>query len=104
MSELASKQCVPCRGGVPPLGADEIAKLSPQSKGWEIINQHHLQKTYRFSNFREPLDFVNSVGNLAADQGHHTDTSFGCGIAETTICTLKINGLTESGWILSAKI
>jgi 4a-hydroxytetrahydrobiopterin dehydratase len=104
MSELSSKQCVPCRGGVPPMGAEEIAKLAPQLKGWEIINQHHLQKSYRFSNFREAQDFVTRVGDLAEEQGHHPDICFGWGIAEIKIWTHKINGLTESDFILAAKI
>jgi 4a-hydroxytetrahydrobiopterin dehydratase len=104
MSELASKQCVPCRGGVPPLNAEEIAQLSPQIKGWEIINQHHLKKTYRHKDFRETLDFVNRVGNLAEEQAHHPDICFGWGIAEIKIWTHKINGLTESDFILAAKI
>lgn len=104
MSELSSKQCIPCRGGVPPMGSEEIAKLAPQLKGWEIINQHHLQKSYRFSNFREAQDFVTRVGNLAEEQGHHPDICFGWGIAEIKIWTHKINGLTESDFILAAKI
>ena len=104
MSGLSAKTCVPCRGGVPPLDADEIAKLSPQLKEWEIINQHHLQKTYRFSNFREAHDFVNRVGSLAEEQGHHPDICFGWGIAEIKIWTHKINGLTESDFILASKI
>lgn len=104
MSELSSKQCVPCRGGVPPMGPEEIGKLAPQLKGWEIINQHHLQKSYRFSNFREAQDFVTRVGNLAEEQGHHPDICFGWGIAEIKIWTHKINGLTESDFILAAKI
>ena len=104
MSELASKTCVPCRGGTPPLTAEEIAKFSPQLKEWEIINQHHLQKTYRFSTFREAHDFVNRVSSLAEEQGHHPDICFGWGIAEIKIWTHKINGLTESDFILAAKI
>ncbi|HKR12313.1 MAG TPA: 4a-hydroxytetrahydrobiopterin dehydratase [Pyrinomonadaceae bacterium] len=104
MSELSSKQCIPCRGGVPPMDGDEIAKLAPQLKGWEIINQHHLQKSYRFSDFREAQDFVTRVGNLAEEQGHHPDICFGWGIAEIKIWTHKINGLTESDFILAAKI
>lgn len=104
MSELASKTCVPCRGGIPPLNAEEIAKFSPQLKEWEIINQHHLQKTYRFPNFREAHAFVNRVGELAEEQGHHPDICFGWGIAEIKIWTHKINGLTESDFILAAKI
>src|SRR5690242_15338467 len=104
MSELSNKTCVPCRGGVPPLNADEIGKLAPQLKEWEIINQHHLQKTHRFANFREALDFVSRVGNLAEEQAHHPDICFGWGIVEIKIWTHKINGLTESDFILAAKI
>jgi len=104
MSELSSKQCVPCRGGVPPLTADEIKPLLNQLQGWEVANEHHLRKVYRFSNFREALGFVNKVGELAEEQGHHPDICFGWGQAEITIWTHKIDGLTESDFILAAKV
>jgi 4a-hydroxytetrahydrobiopterin dehydratase len=65
MSELASRQCVPCRGGVPPLTADEIKPLISQLDGWQVLNEHHLRKEYKFGNFREALAFVNRVGELA---------------------------------------
>ena len=104
MSQLASKQCVPCRGGVPPLTGEEIKPLLGQLQEWEVIDEHHLRKMYRFSNFRESLAFVNKVGELAEDQGHHLDICFGWGQAEITIWTHKINGLTESDFILAAKI
>ena len=104
MSQLASKQCVPCRGGVPPLTGEEIKPLLGQLQKWEVIDEHHLRKIYRFSNFRESLAFVNKVGELAEDQGHHPDICFGWGQAEITIWTHKINGLTESDFILAAKI
>jgi len=104
MSELSSKQCVPCRGGVPPLTADEIKPLLNQLQGWEVVNEHHLRKVYKFSNFREALGFVNKVGEIAEEQGHHPDICFGWGQAEITIWTHKINGLTESDFILAAKV
>jgi 4a-hydroxytetrahydrobiopterin dehydratase len=104
MSELASRQCVPCRGGVPPLTADEIKPLISQLDGWQVLNEHHLRKEYKFGNFREALAFVNRVGELAEEQGHHPDICFGWGKAEVTIWTHKINGLTESDFILAAKI
>ena len=104
MSELASRQCVPCRGGVPPLTGDEITKLSPQLQGWNVINEHHLSKSYKFSNFAEAQSFVNRVGELAEEQGHHPDICFGWGRAEISIWTHKIDGLTESDFILAAKI
>ena len=95
---------MPCRGGVPPLTADEIKPLLNQLQGWEVVNEHHLRKVYRFSNFREALGFVNKVGELAEEQGHHPDICFGWGQAEITIWTHKINGLTESDFILAAKV
>ncbi len=104
MSELASKQCVPCRGGVPPLQGPEISRLLDQLSGWEVVNEHHLKKDYRFANFREALTFVNQVGELAEEQGHHPDICFGWGKVEITIWTHKIDGLTESDFILAAKI
>ena len=104
MSELASRQCVPCRGGVPPLQHEAITDLLVQLDGWEVVDQHHLKKNYRFSNFREALAFVNLVGDLAEEQGHHPDICFGWGNAEISIWTHKINGLTESDFVLAAKI
>ena len=68
MSELSSKSCVPCRGGVPPLDSEEIARLLPELEGWEVVDEHHLKKSYRFSDFREAQAFVNRVGALAEEQ------------------------------------
>ena len=104
MSGLAARECVPCRGGVPPLQGEEIRKLLGELSGWEVAGEHHLRKGYKFKNFREALDFVNRIGELAEEQGHHPDICFGWGKAEVTIWTLKIDGLTESDFILAAKI
>ena len=104
MSELAERQCVPCRGGVPPLRGDELKALAAQLPGWEVIDEHHLQRTYKFKDFREALAFVNRVGELAEEQGHHPDICFGWGKAEISIWTHKIDGLTESDFVLAAKI
>ncbi|MGZ8846598.1 MAG: 4a-hydroxytetrahydrobiopterin dehydratase [Pyrinomonadaceae bacterium] len=104
MSGLAERECVPCRGGVPPLKGEEIQEFSTQLRDWQVVDEHHLQKTYEFKNFRETLDFVNRVGELAEAQGHHPDICFGWGKAEVTIWTHKIDGLTESDFVLAAKI
>ncbi len=104
MSDLASKTCVPCRGGTPPLKGEELDDLRRQVPEWEVVEEHHLRRRFRFKNFREALDFVNRVGELAEEQGHHPDVSFGWGYAEVTIFTHKIDGLTESDFILAAKI
>jgi len=104
MSELAERQCVPCRGGVPPMKGDEITEMSSQLPDWQVVNEHHLQRNYRFKDFKETLDFVNRVGELAEEQGHHPDICFGWGKADITIWTHKIDGLTESDFVLAAKI
>ena len=104
MSDLASRECVPCRGGVPPLKGDEITNLSSKVQGWTVINEHHLKKAYKFADFREAQTLVSRVSNLAEEQGHHPDICFGWGWVEITIWTHKIDGLTESDFILAAKI
>ena len=104
MSDLAERDCVPCRGGVPPLKGEEIREFSMQLREWQVVDEHHLQKIYDFKNFRETLDFVNQVGELAEAQGHHPDICFGWGKADITIWTHKIDGLTESDFVLAAKI
>ena len=104
MSELATRDCVPCRGGVPALHGEEITTLQAQLDGWEVVNEHHLRKAYKFEDFRQTQDFVNRVGDLAEAQWHHPDVCFGWGRAEVTIWTHKIDGLTESDFILAAKI
>jgi len=104
MSELASKKCVPCKGGVPPLKGDAVCVLLKQVEGWEVVEEHHLFRTFKFPDFRKALDFVNRVGTIAEEQGHHPVITFTWGKADITIYTHKINGLTESDFILAAKI
>ncbi len=104
MSDLAAKTCVPCRGGVPPLAGQELAQLQRQVPGWDVIQEHHLHKTYTFPDFKRALAFVNRVGELAEEQGHHPDIFLTWGKVEITIWTHKIDGLTESDFILAAKI
>jgi 4a-hydroxytetrahydrobiopterin dehydratase len=104
MSELAERQCVPCRGGVPPMKGEQINEMSSQLPDWQVVNEHHLQRAYSFKDFREALDFVNRIGELAEEQGHHPDICFGWGKADITIWTHKIDGLTESDFVLAAKI
>ena len=104
MTDLASKTCVPCRGDVPPLRGAELQELIRQIPGWEVVDEHHLQREFRFKDFREALDFVNRVGELAEEQAHHPDIDFGWGRATVRIFTHKIDGLTESDFILAAKV
>jgi 4a-hydroxytetrahydrobiopterin dehydratase len=103
-SELASKQCVPCHGGVPPLNSAEIDTLLPKlESGWKAVSGHHLQKTYEFPDFASALAFTNAVGAIAEEQGHHPDIYLAWGKVRLEIWTHKIDGLTESDFILAAK-
>ena len=104
MSDLSLKQCVPCRGGVPPLSSTETAELLKQIKEWTIDSNGHLLKSCKFPDFSEALAFVNAVGAIADQQGHHPDLSLSWGLVRVELGTHKINGLTESDFILAAKI
>ena len=104
MSKLAKKQCIPCRGGVPPLTNEEIAPLAAEVPAWNVVDEHHLDRTYAFSNFREALDFTNQVGELAEEQGHHPDIYLAWGKVGVQLWTHKIDGLTESDFVMAAKI
>jgi 4a-hydroxytetrahydrobiopterin dehydratase len=104
---LEAKTCVPCRGGVPPLKGKELAEIHqqlPDSADWNVVNEHHLTRAFTFPNFKQALDFVNRVGTLAEEQGHHPDILLTWGKAEITLWTHKIDGLTESDFIMAAKI
>lgn len=101
-SDLASKTCVPCRGGVPPLSMDVASRLMEQLDGWSF-EQGHLAKSYMFADFAGALAFVNRIGAIAEEQGHHPDIYMTWGKVSVEIWTHKIDGLTESDFILAAK-
>ena len=104
MSELAKQQCVPCRGGVPPLTGEALAALQEKLGGdWNVVEQHHLEKVYEFADFRRALDFTVRVGEMAEEQDHHPDLYLTWGRVKVTIWTHKIDGLTESDFVFAAK-
>lgn len=104
--DLAQRECIPCKGGVPPFDREQSQRLQQQlGSDWLLEHNDHdyLQKTYRFKNFREALDFVNRVGNLAEKVGHHPDIYLAWGRVTLQIWTHKIKGLAESDFIFAAK-
>ena len=101
---LAEKTCVPCRGGVPPLEGEELQKMEAQVLGWQVVEGHHLLKSFTFPDFVTALAFVNRIGEVAEKEGHHPDLSLSWGKVEVKTWTHKIDGLTESDFILAAKI
>lgn len=103
-TELAARKCIPCQGGTPPLRRDEIIPLARQTPGWEVIADHHLTQNFDFPDFASALAFVNRVGEVAEQEGHHPDICLSWGKVGIEIWTHKVDGLTESDFILAAKI
>jgi 4a-hydroxytetrahydrobiopterin dehydratase len=101
--DLAERQCLPCRGGTPPLSTERIAQLLDQLAGWTVVEHHHLTKSYDFSDFASALAFVNRVGEVAEHNGHHPDVALSWGKVRLDLWTHKIDGLTESDFVLAAK-
>ena len=104
MTKLVEKHCVPCRGGVPPLKGAELLPYAKQLPDWNIIEEHHVAKSFPFPDFAKALDFVNRVGAVAEAEGHHPDLCLSWGKVDVQIYTHKIHGLTESDFVLAAKI
>ncbi len=105
MSDLALKECIPCRGGVPALGGSALAELQHQlGDDWKVVDEHHLEKSFAFRDFAEALSFTNKVGELAEKVGHHPDIHLAWGKVTLTIWTHKVDGLTESDFVFAAKV
>ena len=108
MTKLSDKKCEPCEGGVLPFDISEIHKYQKKVDGWNITknekNIHFLEKKFSFKNFLESQNFVNNVGKISEEEGHHPDISFGWGYAKINITTHAIEGLSENDFILAAKI
>lgn len=103
--DLAAKDCLPCKGGVPPLKGQTLIDLTAQlGHSWVVISEHHLEKTWTFKDFADALAFTNQVGAVAEAESHHPDIYLAWGKVQIKIWTHKIDGLTENDFILAAKI
>ena len=102
--KLSQKKCIPCSKDMPPLKGKALQELYHQlNKGWRVVDEHHLEKEYTFKDFKEALDFTNKVGFVAAEEGHHPDIHLSYGKVKIDLWTHKINGLSESDFVLAAK-
>jgi len=105
MPDLAAEKCVPCRGGVPALQGEELRSLQHDlGGGWNVVDEHHLEKEFTFPDFASALEFTNRVGAIAEEEGHHPDIHLAWGKVRITIWTHKVDGLTRSDFVLAAKI
>ena len=104
MNALAQKQCIPCKGGVPPLKGQALQTLLAQlGGGWKVAGEHHLEKEFEFPTFKENIAFVNRVAEVAEEQGHHPEMVVGFRKLMMLVWTHKIDGLTESDFVFAAK-
>ncbi len=108
MTELHNKKCISCDGSIPAFDKSEIHKYLKKVDGWDVKSDHensyYLIKEFKFKNFKDSQIFTNKIGNLAEEEGHHPDISFGWGYCKVKIYTHAIKGLAESDFILAAKI
>lgn len=104
MSELSKKKCLPCTASTPPISGAELKKCLHQlEEGWELIAEKEIAKSYRFRDFKQALAFVNDIGKIAEEEGHHPDIELSWGKVKIRLSTHKIKGLSESDFILAAK-
>jgi len=102
---LSDRSCVPCRGGVPPLAPEQAESLLGRlNAGWQIADTGHLEREFQFDDFAAAMRFADRVGEIAEAEGHHPDLHIAWGRCGVEIWTHKIDGLTESDFVLAAKI
>ena len=84
--------------------ADEAQRfLERLDDAWQVVETHHLERDYDFPDFMSALEFTNEIGTIAEEQGHHPDIHLSWGRVGVEIWTHKIDGLTESDFVLAAK-
>ena len=108
MTDLFDKKCAPCEGGVTPFDISEIHKYQKKIDDWDVVKNendiYYLEKKFTFKNFLESQNFVNEVGRISEEEGHHPEIIFGWGYAKINITTHAIEGLSENDFILASKI
>jgi 4a-hydroxytetrahydrobiopterin dehydratase len=103
--DLAKHECIPCKGGIPPLEEVAIDYLSGElGDTWSVVNNHHLTRSYEFEGYPLAVEFTNTVAALAEEVNHHPDILLTWGNVRVTIWTHKIDGLTESDFYFAAKV
>ncbi len=106
--DLTAKTCVPCKGGIPPLGREEAETYLREVPGWTRLEgagkPDKIERSFKFPNFMDAMAFALKVGGLAEQEGHHPDITFGWGYCTVSFYTHKIKGLHENDFIMAAKV
>ena len=100
--DLASKQCKPCEGGMPPLPQPEVDRLMQQLVDWRQYGSL-IGKTYRFKNYYQTIAFVNAIAWMAHREDHHPNLAVTYDSCQVEYATHAIGGLSENDFICAAK-
>jgi 4a-hydroxytetrahydrobiopterin dehydratase len=104
-AQLTAKRCVACRGGTPPLTAEQAREYLAATPEWALSDAaDRLTRSFTFKDFRDAMTFVNRVADLAEEEGHHPDFAIHWNRVEIVLWTHKIGGLHENDFIMAAKI
>ena len=103
MTDLASKRCAPCEEGTKALAGNELQEILRQVEGWKLVDGKKIEKEYRFPDFKKALAFVDRLGAIAEEEGHHPDIYLGWGRVKVELSTHSVGGLSENDFILAAK-
>jgi 4a-hydroxytetrahydrobiopterin dehydratase len=99
------KKCLPCKKALSPMKGTQIHEaLDDLDNGWEVIENHHLHKVFKFKNFKDALLFTNHVGLIAEKEGHHPQIILKWGEVTIDLFTHEIGGLSMSDFAIASKI
>jgi len=101
---LAQQECIQCRQGDRVLSAEKTNKLLAILPHWELVENHSIQRKWEFTNFTETMQFINAIAEIAENNDHHPDVSFGYNYCTVLYSTHAINGLSEGDFICAAQI
>ena len=105
LSEFKNQHCKPCEGWVCPLDESHSIQHLDQVSGWQLSKDNTgIVRKLKFKNFISTMSFVNSMAEMAEQQGHHPDFCTGYNYCEVRYTTHAIGGLSENDFICAAKI
>lgn len=102
--EFTQKKCRPCEGHEKPFGEKEIGDYVLQIRDWEVVENRKIRKDFKFKRFKEVMNFVDKVADLAEEEQHHPNISIFYDHVKFELFTHAIGGLSENDFIMAAKI
>jgi 4a-hydroxytetrahydrobiopterin dehydratase len=105
MSDLVSKHCVACEGGVPALSRQEVDRLLAEIEGFSLSDDgKSIWRDFHFKSYFQTMAFVNAVAWIAHQEDHHPDLEVFYDRCRVRYSTHAIGGLSENDFICAAKV